>query len=167
MLAADCAKATWSATETFLPVYKQGGAALTIASTSFIGNLESISDFTYGSEIQEINIASLLGATGTVEGVSKGSGTFVVIHDSAKPIGGTLGAAGYGILSGGVYDFVVTVGFTVPDAAAVDAEGTITGRCRIGQVGFPVMLSGEVIRINLPFITDGRCFGDLVGAPVV
>lgn len=145
----DCSKSPFSPAAAFAPVF----TGLDTAAASFIGNLESM-DLTYGSEVHEVNVAQLLGATGTIKGVSKGSGQFVVIHDDDVPIGSK-------VLSGNMYDFCATLDFTDPTGS--DAAGKVVGRCRVGQFQAPFNLGGEPVRITIPFTTDGKVYGQIIG----
>lgn len=145
----DCSKSPFSAGASFSPSF----TGLDTTAASFIGNLESM-DLTYGSEIHEVNVAQLLGATGTIKGVSKGSGQFVVIHDADVPIGTK-------VLSGNMYDFVATLDFTNPTGS--DSADKVTGRCRVGQFQAPFNLSGEPVRVTIPFTTDGKVYGNIIG----
>lgn len=156
--AGNCSNAPFSSGTTFSPSY----TGLDTTSADYVGAAESF-NLTFGYEIQNVNTAELLGATGTVRGVAGGSGEMVVITDTENPIGDV-------IQSGALYDFVVTIGkltsgVVVPvNATDADAE-KITGRCRFGQCQLTLNENGEVIRGTFPFNTHGLVYGLAIGAP--
>lgn len=155
--AGNCSNAPFSSGTTYSPSF----SGLDTTSGDFVGALESF-NMTYGREIQTVNTAELLGATGTTRGVASGSGEAVVIVDVENPIGDI-------IQSGGLYDFVATVGklvsgVVVPvNATDADAE-KIVGRSRIGQCQVTLNENGEPIRGTFPFTTHGLAYGLLIGA---
>lgn len=155
--ASNCGNAPFSSGTTFAPSY----AGLDTTSADFVGALESF-NMTYGREIQNVNTAELLGATGTTRGVASGSGEMVVIVDVENPIGDI-------VQSGGLYDFVVTIGeltsgVVIPVNATSATAEKIAGRCRIGQCQVTLNENGEPVRGTFPFTTHGLAFGLVLGA---
>lgn len=157
---ADCAKAPWSPSTTFAPSF----SGVTVASAFFFGNFSGVPDFTYGSEVQEVNVAAANGATVTAEGRTGGRGTFTIIMDADSPLadGGDPAAEGK-IRSGQLFDFVITFNLTEPTGNT--AADKIVGRFRAGAPSVPIRLSGEMIEISIPFITHDVVYGDVVGQP--
>lgn len=154
---ANCENAPFSATVAFNPVW----TGLTQTATSYIGNFEKFPDLNVGSAINPVFTADGKGFQRTVEGVGSGTANFSVIMDGSKPIGDP---AGQNILSGQLYDFVVTFGFT--DAAnltAGSAAGAIVGRLRVGKIGTPIDLGGANVSLSIEGMTDGQIFGSVVG----
>jgi hypothetical protein len=153
----NCSNAPFSSGTTFSPSY----AGLDTTSADFVGALESF-NINYGREIQTVNTAELLGATGTVRGVAGGTGEMVVVTDVDNPIGDI-------IQSGALYDFVVTVGklvsgVVVPvNATDADAE-KITGRVRFGPCQLTLNENGEVMRGTFPYTCHGLAYGLVLGA---
>lgn len=157
---ADCTKAPWSPSTTFAPSF----SGVTTSSDFFFGNFSGVPDFTYGSEIQEANVAASNGATVTVEGRTTGRGTFTLVMDADSPLadGSDPDAEGK-IRSGQLFDFVITFNLTEPTGAT--AADKIVGRFRAGAPSMPIQLSGELILISIPIVTHDRIYGDVIGQP--
>lgn len=150
VLAADCSKAPFSPAAAFAPVW----TGLDTAAATYIGNFTAFPNLQYGSAINPVNTAELLGSTGTVEGVESGQAAFQVQHDGDVPIGDK-------VKSGKLYDFVITFDFTTPGGA--NAADKIVGRLRTGPFGVPINLNGENLLINIEGQTDGPVYGDVIG----
>lgn len=149
----DCALPPFTASgTTFNPDFSN----CTNTDDTFLCGLESF-NLTYGPEIQEIFVAALAGSSGTVEGVKKGNGEIVMVHNSDKPLGDIFAV-------GKLHDFCVSLDGTVDITGDSDAALKIVGRFRCGQVQLPFNLNGEVVRITVPIMTHGVVYGDLIGA---
>lgn len=147
--------APFSSSATFSPSYvdAQGTpVALGTASAQYIGNFLGAPDLKYGPNINPTHTAECAGAEATVEGVENGDCNFQVQHDAENPIGDK-------VVSGTLYDFVITYNFTVPTAAA----NNITGRIRVGQVTVPSNLNGDNIVVSIAGKTHGKVYGDVIG----
>lgn len=150
VLVTDDSLAPFSVAATFLPVY----TGLDTAHARYIGNFLGSPDLKYGPAINPTHTAECLGAEATVEGVESGDFNFQVQHDANNPIGSK-------IVSGNLYDFVVTYNFTNPSGS--NSADKITGRVRVGQVTVPSNLNGDNIVVSLQGKTHGKVYGDVIG----
>lgn len=149
--AADCTKAPWSSGATFTPSF----TSVDSDSDKFVGNFSGIPDLSAGFDTVQVFTAAGNGWNSTIKGAGSGSGSFNVIMDSDAPLADQ-------IVSGTLYDFVITFGFSEP--AGSDASDMVVGRFRAGKPSLPVQLSGEAIMISIPFMTQGEVFGDVIAA---
>ena len=147
--AADCTKSPWSPAAAFAPVF----TGIDSDSANFVGNFSGIPDLAAGFDTVQVFTAAGNGWSSTIKGAASGSGSFNLIMDKDAPLGGQ-------IVSGSLYDFVITFGFTEP-TAAIDASDMIVGRFRAGKASIPVQVSGEAVTISIPFMTNGEVFGDV------
>lgn len=156
--AGNCGNAPLSSGTTYSPSF----SGLDTTSGDYVGAVESF-NLTYGHEIQNVNSAELLGATGTVRGVAAGNGEMVLIADPENPLGDV-------VQSGALYDFVVTIGkltsgVVIPvNPTTADSE-KIVGRLRVGQCQATMNENGEPVRLTMPFSTHSLCYGLLIGSP--
>jgi len=148
--AADCTKSPWSPAATFAPSF----TGIDSDSDAFVGNFSGIPDLSAGFDTVQVFTAAGNGWNSTIKGAGSGSGSFNIVMDSDAPLGDQ-------IVSGNMYDFVITFGFTEP--AGSDASDMVVGRFRAGKPSLPVQLSGEAIMISIPFMTNGQVFGDTLG----
>jgi hypothetical protein len=152
---ADCSKAPWSSSATFNPSFTNVDSD----SDYFVGNFSGIPDLSAGFETVQVFTAAGNGWNSTIKGAASGQGSFNLVMDKDSPLGDL-------IVSGNLYDFVITFGFTEPSGS--DASDKVVGRFRAGKASLPVQLSGEAIMISLPFMTNGPVYGDplaLTNAP--
>ena len=147
---ADCEKAPWSVATAFLPSF----IGVTSDSAFFVGNFSGIPDLGAGFDTVQVFTAAGNGWGATIKGAASGSGSFNLVMDKDAPLGNQ-------ILSGELYDFVITYGFTEPTGA--DASDKIVGRFRAGKAGVPTQVSGEAVLISLPFMTNGPVYGSPAG----
>lgn len=148
--AADCTKAPWSAGATFSPSFTNVDSD----SSYFVGNFSGIPDLSAGYDTVQVFTAAGHGWNSTIKGAGSGSGSFNVVMDSDAPLAEQ-------IVTGNMYDFVITFGFTEP--AGSDASDMVVGRFRAGKPSLPVQLSGEAILLSIPFMTNGPVYGDTLG----
>lgn len=148
---ADCTKSPWSIGATFVPVF----TTVTSSSAFFVGNFSGAPDFSAGFENVQVFTAAGNGWSSTIKGAGSGSGSFTVVMDKNSPIGAT--GSGH-VLSGELYDFVITFGFTEP--AGSNAANMIVGRFRSGKASVPIRVAGDAVEITIPIMTHGEVFGD-------
>lgn len=147
---ADCTKAPWSASSAFSPSF----AGVDSDSSNFVGNFSGIPDLSAGFDTVQVFTAAGNGWNSTIKGAGSGNGSFNVVMDKDSPLADQ-------ILSGEMYDFVITYGFTEPTGST--AADQVIGRFRAGKPSLPVQLSGEAIMISIPFMTSGPVYGDVLG----
>jgi len=123
-------------------------------SAFFVGNFSGAPDFSAGFENVQVFTAAGNGWSSTIKGAGSGSGSFTVVMDSDAPLADQ-------IVSGELYDFVITFGFTEPGGS--DASDMIVGRFRAGKASVPVRVAGDAIEITIPIMTQGEVFGDTAG----
>ena len=151
---ADCAKAPWSAGTTFTPVF----TGVDSDSDYFVGNFSGVPDFAAGFENVQVFTAAGNGWGSTIKGAGSGGGSFTVVMDSDSPIGTT----GNGhVLSGELYDFVITFGFTEPSGST--AADMVVGRFRAGKANVPIRVAGDAVELTIPIMTHGEINGDVAG----
>lgn len=150
---ADCTKAPWSVAAAFSPVF----TGVDSDSANFVGNFSGIPDLSAGFDTVQVFTAAGNGWNSTIKGAGSGSGSFNVVMDKDSPLADQ-------IVSGTLYDFVITFGFTEPSGS--DGSDKIVGRFRAGKPSLPVQLSGEAILMSIPFMTQGEVFGDVLGGRV-
>ena len=148
--AADCEKAPWSSAAAFVPSF----TGVTSDSAFFVGNFSGIPDLGAGFDTVQVFTAAGNGWSSTIKGAASGSGSFNLVMDKDAPLGDQ-------IVSGELYDFVITFGFAEPTGA--DASDKVVGRFRAGKASVPVQVSGEAVMISLPFMTNGPVYGAAAG----